>query len=181
MKKKFHASPLSHLDISGSALHCKMHFISYFGVRRVRAEVREIENDENMVKARSTPSVLKNETTGCLRRKHNERKAMAQREALRKRIVEHLRHSNDGTSSLKEIVQNLGADKKCINQILYALKRANAVSQVSYVPPVWKLRDYGLAIRAPVWSQNSKLKYRPTSPKKNISRNKVIFCIYIYL
>lgn len=134
-----------------------------------------------MVKARSTPSVLKNETTGCLRRKHNERKAMAQREALRKRIVEHLRHSNDGTSSLKEIVQNLGADKKCINQILYSLKRANAISQVSYVPPVWKLRDYGLAIRAPVWSQNSKLKYRPTSPKKNISRNKVIFCIYIYL
>lgn len=135
----------------------------------------------NMVKARSTPSVLKNETTGCLRRKHNERKAMAQREALRKRIVEHLRNSNDGTSSLKEIVQNLGADKKCINQILYSLKRANAISQVSNVPPVWKLRDYGLAIRAPVWSQNSKLKYRPTSPKKNISRNKVIFCIYIYL
>lgn len=135
----------------------------------------------NMVKARSTPSVLKNETTGCLRRKQNERKAMAQREALRKRIVEHLRNSNDGTSSLKEIVQNLGADKKCINQILYSLKRANAISQVSNVPPVWKLRDYGLAIRAPVWSQNSKLKYRPTSPKKNISRNKVIFCIYIYL
>lgn len=135
----------------------------------------------NIVKARSTPSVLKNETTGCLRRKHNERKAMAQREALRKRIVEHLRNSNDGTSSLKEIVQNLGADKKCINQILYSLKRANAISQVSNVPPVWKLRDYGLAIRAPVWSQNSKLKYRPTSPKKNISRNKVIFCIYIYL
>lgn len=100
---------------------------------------------------------------------------MAQRDNLRKRIVEHLRRSNDGTSSLKDIVQNLGTDKKCINQVLYALKRANAISQVSHVPPVWKLKDYELAMRASVWQQNSKLKYRPTSPKRKItSRNKTV-------
>lgn len=108
---------------------------------------------------------------------------MAQRDNLRKRIVEHLRRSNDGTSSLKDIVQNLGTDKKCINQVLYALKRANAIYQVSHVPPVWKLKDYELAMRASVWQQNSKLKYRPTSPKRKItSRNKVIFFnMYLFL
>lgn len=108
---------------------------------------------------------------------------MAQRDNLRKRIVEHLRRSNDGTSSLREIVQNLGTDKKCINQVLYALKRANAILQVSNVPPVWKLKDYELAMRASVWQQNSKLKYRPTSPRKKItSKNKVIFFnTYLFL
>ncbi|XP_048728595.2 uncharacterized protein LOC125646393 [Ostrea edulis] len=97
---------------------------------------------------------------------------MAQREHLRKRIVEYLHQSQDKASSLKDITQNLGKDKKCINQVLYALKRQNALMQVSTVPPVWKLWDRGMALKVPLWPQNNKYSPRVASPKKRLKNHK---------
>lgn len=103
---------------------------------------------------------------------------MAQREHLRKRIVEYLHQSQDKASSLKDITQNLGKDKKCINQVLYALKRQNALMQVSTVPPVWKLWDRGMALKVPLWPQNNKYSPRVASPKKRLKNHKEVQYIF---
>jgi hypothetical protein len=103
---------------------------------------------------------------------------MAQREHLRKCIVEFLQQSQDKTSSLKGITQSLGKDKKCINQVLYSLKRQNALIQVGTSPPVWKLRDRGMAMKAPLWPQNNKYKPHVSSPKKRIKNSKEVWYIF---
>lgn len=91
---------------------------------------------------------------------------MAQRDNLRKRIVDYLQQSEGKTRSLKEIVHTVGKDKKCINQILYALKRDNALTQVNRQPPVWKLVNRDLALKTRLWAQNTRGKPRISSPKK---------------
>ncbi|XP_062578030.1 double-stranded RNA-specific adenosine deaminase-like [Saccostrea cucullata] len=102
---------------------------------------------------------------------------MAAREANRKKIVEYLNQSNDKTRTLKDIVRHVGTDRKSINQILYALKRHNFLEQVSGIPPVWKLRSYAQALRAPIWPQNNKYTARIASPTKKLKHTRETFQI----
>ncbi|XP_061175331.1 double-stranded RNA-specific adenosine deaminase-like [Saccostrea echinata] len=102
---------------------------------------------------------------------------MAAREAHRKKIVEYLNQSHDKTRTLKDIVHHVGTDRKSINQILYALKRQSLLEQLSGVPPVWKLRSYVQALKAPLWPHNNKYSVRIGSPSKKLKHTRQTFQI----